>query len=73
MTTGKPNLARMVTSLHIPCEQIGGGQNLVCLTSVMAKADALVSAAISGLEPVAGVKSFTISVAVETTTLAGVL
>ena len=72
-TTGKPNLAAMVTSLPTPCERIGGGQALGRLTRVTWMADAWVSAAISGLEPVAGVKSFTISVVVETTTLAGVL
>ena len=72
-TTGKPNRAAMVTSLRTPCERIGGGQTLGRLTRVTRMADAWVSAAISGLERVAGVKSFTISVAVETTTLAGVL
>ena len=73
MTTGKLNLATMVMSLPIPYVQIGGGQVLGRLMRVIAKGDVWASAAISGLEPSAGVISRTISVVVEPTKLAGVL
>ena len=75
LMTGKLNLATVVMLLPIPYKQIGGGQALVRWMRVMAKGDVWASAAMSGLqvEHSAGMKSRTISVVEEPTTLVRVL